>query len=652
MHAAPWTRRLALLLAAAAALSTACDSSHGSDAFAIPAPPAGMGAAETADPPAGVPAYVDTGATNQRNDPCHVTVDTNAGVRVVSGFLDVWTPSTLVVDAGVTLAASGACAAVTPSTWTGVPGDATDGKVKNATVHAANVAYVEAATAARGPAQELAAYLDDRRQKGYSVADGLGPLTAAWRTGTGQTTTITAIAADATTVKYDDAGNNLGVGSATNANLGLAVDFVGAMSTDASTEPAKRFFKYARPWRWSGKVSVVPALVPVKSGTPGTDGGFISGHSAEGWRDALGMAYLVPQRYQELLARAMELGDNRILAGMHSPLDVIGGRIQATAVVAYSLNKLAAASSTLPATAHQQAQTYLQGQAGVTSAAGLLAVAHAGSLADDRFADRDANAAAFAHRLTYGFAPIAATTAGAVVPKGAEVLLETRLPYLTAAQRRVVLKTTALPSGFPVLDDAEGWGRLNLFAAADGYGAFHGDVAVAMDAAQGGFSAEDTWRNDIAGAGKLTKLGSGTLRLAGANRYAGGTEVQAGALVAAGTSALGAGDVYVSGGTLRSDPGGFLAIPGAFTLRSAGTLEVAIREAGQGALVVGGAAVLDGGTLHVTFPGAYRPAVGDTLWVLAASARHGQFALVTVDGFAQVTPVYGPEGVQLKLVAK
>jgi hypothetical protein len=28
----------------------------------------------------------------------------------------------------------------------------------------------------------------------------------------------------------------------------------------------------------------------------------------------------------------------------------------------------------------------------------------------------------------------------------------------------VVLKTTALASGYPVMDDAEGWGRLNLFA--------------------------------------------------------------------------------------------------------------------------------------------------------------------------------------------
>lgn len=51
------------------------------------------------------------------------------------------------------------------------------------------------------------------------------------------------------------------------------------------------------------------------------------------------------------------------------------------------------------------------------------------------------------------------------------MLLETRQPYLNAEQRRVVLKTTAIASGYPAMDDAEGFGRLNLFAAADGFGA-------------------------------------------------------------------------------------------------------------------------------------------------------------------------------------
>jgi membrane-associated phospholipid phosphatase len=185
--------------------------------------------------------------------------------------------------------------------------------VLNTTIHNANIQYVVDATKVRTPEQELAAYLDDRRNKGYSISDGMGPLTQAWRSSAQQTTTITDIAADATTVRYDDKGNDTGVGSSTNTSFGLAVDFVNNIGENGSTEPAKRFFKYARPWRWNSNVKVVAALEPAKSTTPATDGGYISGHSAEAVRKAIAMAYLVPQRYQEMLARGLELGENRIL---------------------------------------------------------------------------------------------------------------------------------------------------------------------------------------------------------------------------------------------------------------------------------------------------------------------------------------------------
>jgi autotransporter-associated beta strand protein len=101
------------------------------------------------------------------------------------------------------------------------------------------------------------------------------------------------------------------------------------------------------------------------------------------------------------------------------------------------------------------------------------------------------------------------------------------------------------------MDDAEGWGRLNLFAAADGYGSFSGNVTIVMDAAKGGFNAVDRWRNDISGSGKLVKQGTGTLKLAGANSWTGGTELTAGTLQGESVSAFGAGDVYNSGGTWR-----------------------------------------------------------------------------------------------------
>ncbi len=58
----------------------------------------------------------------------------------------------------------------------------------------------------------------------------------------------------------------------------------------------------------------------------------------EAWRDGLTMAYLVPERFQEMVTRAVELGDSRIIAGMHSPLDVMSGRMLGTAAVVYNLN--------------------------------------------------------------------------------------------------------------------------------------------------------------------------------------------------------------------------------------------------------------------------------------------------------------------------
>ncbi|HKT94864.1 MAG TPA: phosphatase PAP2 family protein, partial [Paraburkholderia sp.] len=496
--------------------------------------------------------------------------------------------------------------------------------------------------------QADAAYFDDRRGKGYSVTDGMGPLTDAWRAAAGQTTTITSVPADATTVLYNDGGNNTGVGNPGNAAFGTVVDFINAMGTNGSTEPAKRFYKYARPFRWSTSVVVDPTLVPAISTTPSTDGGFISGHEAEAMRDAMTMAYLVPERYQEMASRGLELGENRILAGMHSPLDVIGGRMFALAATAANLYD--PANATLKSAAYAQAHSALE-QATSTSATTFAAFAHSATTATDRFADYATNKSEFTRRMTFGFGQIESTEAPPVVPKGAEVLLETRFPYLSADQRRVVLKTTEVVSGYPVMDDSEGWGRLNMFSAADGYGAFNGNVIVAMDASQGGFNAADTWRNDIAGSGKLTLQGSGTLTLAGNNSYTGGSQVSGGVLVAASATAFGNGDVYVgSGGSVSVATSAPLTVAGKYTQLDSTTLELDIDGNGGGRLRVGGQLTVAGGTLHVKFVQGYAPKAGDTIDLIDGSGSAVKFATVTVDGF-KATPVYSSTGVAVKLSA-
>ncbi|GGP21098.1 phospholipid phosphatase [Silvimonas iriomotensis] len=622
-------------------------STSSPDNFSVPAAPAGLGTVDTApvQDEASILPFVDYAYTNQRGDARYATDATNAGVRVLDGYLALWTPSTLIVDAGVTAAANGSYPAVVASSWTGIPGDSTDGTIVNAAILNANINYVISATTSRTADQATAAYLDDRRQKGYSVTDGMGPLTGAWRTAAQQTTTITSVASDATTVLYNDTGNNIGVGTSSgNTTFGAAVDLISSMGTNASTEPAKRFYKYARPWRWSSSVIVVPALVPAESSTPNVDGGFPSGHAAEAGRDGLAMAYLVPERFQEMATRALELGENRILAGMHSPLDVMGGRIQSEALVAANLVANTAATRQAAVT---QAHTALMAATGTSTLAAFNQYAHSGTTSTDRFADHAANKANYLRRLTYGFPQIADTTKTAQVPKDAEILLETRLPYLTADQRRIVLKTTAVASGYPVMDDAEGWGRLNLFAAADGYGAFNGDVSVAMDATQGGFNAQDYWQNDIAGKGKFSLSGSGTLVFNGNNSYTGGTEIDSGTLQADSATGFGNGDIYVAGGTAVFNATSPVTTVN-YTQLAAGTTQANLGNNGQGQLKASGTVSIVGGTLNVKFASGFTPTVGSTLTVITAGKLQGKFSTVNVAGF-KATPVYTSTGMQIQI---
>ncbi|MDY0975332.1 phosphatase PAP2 family protein [Massilia sp. CFBP9012] len=652
MHQVVQLRRLPLALAIGAvlALSACGGSDHDDDAdvvVVIPPAPADQGAADSAPVP-GVTAFVDTVATNQRGDARYATLATNAGVRVLGGMLDIFKPVAEIVDAGVTAPAVDGFPAIVASTWTGVPNDGSNGgTIVNAQVHNANIDYVVKATASRTPEQTLLAYLDDRRGKGYSTASGMGPLTAAWRSASRQTTTINDMPQDAVTVKYEDGGNNNGVGGDANPEFGKVIDLVNAMGANGSTEPAKRFYKYARPYRWSSAVQVVPQLEPAKSTTPGTDGGFTSGHSAEATRNAVAMAYVVPERFQELVGRGLELGESRIFAGMHSPLDVISGRVQAQAIAAANL---IAAGATTRAAARAQAQATLM-KLTDTNAGNFANYAVSGTPANDRFADYATSRANYLRRMTYGLPQIGSTTAPAVVPKGAEVMLETRLPYLSEAQRRVVLKTTAIPSGYPVLDDPEGWGRLNLFAAGEGYAVFTGNVVVNMDAGKGGFNAVDRWRNDISGSGKLVKQGSGNLKLGGKNSWTGGAQVEGGTLEALSMTAFGTGDVYVaSGATVVNNTAGTLALAKQYTQLKGGTLEMRVGAVTQGHLSVNGAVTVGGGTLRIVFQNGYKPAAGATLKVITAGSLKGKFETITIEGFT-VTPTYTATGLELRLGA-
>ncbi|MGW6921212.1 phosphatase PAP2 family protein [Streptomyces sp. NPDC054950] len=600
-----------------------------------------LGAAD-AKAAAGPLPFVDDYKTNIT---ANLTPETNAVVRILGGFAEVWK---------------------TGAAWnTGTP--------LRPEILRANMRYCIAITRSRTEAAGRQAFVYDRQHQSYAMIAGLGPLTDLYKTGAKAVTSITSAPDTTPATTISDAvpadapaGSAVGAGSYTS-DLGQVARLVDTVRGPfASGNPGKYAFQYPRPWRmnensevvdtgktdalgypvYDSKVVVVPQLLRQRGTSATDDGGFPSGHTNAFHLASLAFAYAVPERFQELVTRALELSHTRIVSGMHSTVDVLGGRIMATALAAAALAD--PANAALKAAARAQALAYFTEKTG-TTADTLPAYAH--SDASDAYADREANARANEPRLTYVLERQGRRTP-LTVPKGAEVLLETRLPYLTAAQRRDVLRTTALPSGYVMLDGFEQWGRLNLFAAADGYGAFDSDVTVTLDASKGGFDAADVWRHDIEGEGGLTKRGSGTLTLTGHNRFHGGTVLEEGVLVAGHANALGQGDVRLTGGTLRADAP--VRVPGAWAQESGAVLDLTLRGHHGPVLTVSGRVRLDrGAVLSLRLDADRPPAAGTTVPVIDASALRGQFDRVELNSDRlRAVPVYTADGLSVRLLKR
>jgi subtilase-type serine protease len=188
---------------------------------------------------------------------------------------------------------------------------------------------------------------------------------------------------------------------------------------------------------------------------------------------------------------------------------------------------------------------------------------------------------------TYRYDLMTGTSMAAPHVTGALGLLFERFPYLSSAQVRDVLLTTATDLGAAGVDDVYGWGLMNLASAIEGYGMLRVDTDVVMNQKAGGLKvwegdAWDDWTNDIGGPGKLTKSGIGWLRLSGDNTF-NGAIVREGVLELDGANALTA-SVDVQGGQFLLN-GSLVST----TLNSLG-----------GSSVISTTGVLDGSALNVT----------------------------------------------------
>ena len=559
----------------------------------------------------------------------------------------------------------------------------------------ANIKYVEEVTNNRTDEEALAAYYDDQRDKIYSMIDGYGPLANTYAAIVNPQTSIVRSPEDMNKVLEETTveDQSQGMGQWEASELSDAMDLVHLIRfrNPSSSNPSKYFFSSPRPYRmnshgevkevvdenglpvWesigSGKkvseklpsggsketgerhyqqyesnVKVIPALEYVKriaEDGRGKDGAFPSGHTSASYLSTFGFAYATPERYAEFLTRAAQMGENRIVSGMHSPLDVIGARIQSTAMTAFAYNN--EENKEVLEKAYENAGEVF-GELAQSKGMSLYEYAHTvtedykfeSAYDEEKWEDHEANKAFYREKLTYGLPQTGTKGLDPVVPKGAEVLLETRQPYLTDEQRREVLYTTEIDSGYPVIDESNGWGRIDLVTAADGYGAFLNNVIVNMDASKGRFNTQDWWRNDIAGSGMLTKQGTGTLTLTGNNSYSGGTLLQEGTLEAASPTAFGEGDLYVEDGTVLINTAGPLHVDGNFTIED-GTVDIVMDE-DNSQVNVDGLLYLDGGNLNLDLSN-YEAEKGNNITLMTADKVKGKFNSVTADGY-KVTVTY------------
>ncbi|MEV1133357.1 acid phosphatase [Rhodococcus coprophilus] len=181
-----------------------------------------------------------------------------------------------------------------------------------------------------------------------------------------------------------------------------------------------------------------------------------SGHTAQAYRKGIMLADMLPELAPQILARASEVGNSRIVLGVHYPLDVMGARIMGQAAAADRLNDQAFVR--LVDEAKNELRSELERSVGVPLADYIESDApyrSPGAVLDE-----------YRERMTYGFEPVDPAMVNDI-PADAAVLLRSVAPHHTDEERLGVLRDTAIPAGYP-LDRAGpdgGWLRIDLAAA-------------------------------------------------------------------------------------------------------------------------------------------------------------------------------------------
>ncbi len=190
---------------------------------------------------------------------------------------------------------------------------------------------------------------------------------------------------------------------------------------------------------------------------------FPSGHTTYGYTESVLLGIFVPQRYSQMVTRAAEYGNDRIIVGAHYAMDVIAGRT----IALYVLAHLLAHDSHFRAThaARADLQRALDGACAQPGAAC--------STDSGRFADAAKNQAFYESTQTYGLPVVHPEFAGktedvfATAREGGYLLMAAFPKITSLAQADKILTATEGPGG-GFLDNGSGFGvysRIDLYKA-------------------------------------------------------------------------------------------------------------------------------------------------------------------------------------------
>jgi hypothetical protein len=190
---------------------------------------------------------------------------------------------------------------------------------------------------------------------------------------------------------------------------------------------------------------------------------FPSGHTTYGYTESVLLGIFVPQRYSQMVTRAAEYGNDRIIVGAHYAMDVIAGRTIALYVLGHLLSRDSDFRATN--TARADLQRTLDGacaQPGATCSSDT-----------GRFADAAKNQAFYESTQTYGLPVVHPEFAGKTEDvftsaREAGYLLMAAFPKITSlAQADKILTATEGPGG-GFLDNGSSFGvysRIDLYKA-------------------------------------------------------------------------------------------------------------------------------------------------------------------------------------------